>query len=113
MAEALEWTRWSLGYQSRSGSPHQPWLEPDVAAVLQVVRAQGARHIVMVPIGFLSDHTEVLYDLDIEAQQEAQRLELRYHRASTVMDHPAFVEMFVQLIQEQLVDAAIRTSTSS
>jgi len=111
VANAVGWTRWHCGYQSRSGSPHQPWLTPDVAAVLQVVRAQGARHAIIVPIGFLSDHTEVLYDLDLEARQEAERLGLVYHRASTVMDHPAFVDMFVQLIRAHLSTALQHTDS--
>jgi ferrochelatase len=58
--------------------------------------------VLLVPIGFLSDHTEVLYDLDVEANHEAQRLGLEYLRASTVMDHPTFVVMFSQLVQEHL-----------
>jgi ferrochelatase len=102
VAKALGHPAWSLAYQSRSGSPAQPWLEPDVGSVIHRLKARGARRVLLVPIGFLSDHTEVLYDLDVEAKQEAQRLGLEYLRASTVMGHPAFVAMFSQLIQEHL-----------
>jgi len=98
VAEDLQFAAWSLAYQSRSGSPKQPWLEPDVETALQTLRREGVRTVVVVPIGFLSDHMEVLYDLDIEAQQQAQRLGLQMVRASTVMDHPQFVAMLGQLI---------------
>ncbi len=100
VAQRLRHTAWSLAYQSRSGNPKQPWLEPDVESVLTRLQAQGVRRALLVPIGFLSDHTEVLYDLDVDAKRAAQRLGLEYLRASTVMDHPAFVAMFSRLIQE-------------
>ena len=100
VARQLCHSAWSLAYQSRSGNPKQPWLEPDVEFVLNRLQAQGVRRALLVPIGFLSDHTEVLYDLDVDAKHEAQRLGLEYLRASTVMDHPAFVAMFSQLISE-------------
>jgi len=102
VAQALQHDDWRLAYQSRSGPPTQPWLEPDVCAVLRTLKTQGKRAAVLVPIGFLSDHIEILYDLDVEAREEAERLGLRYLRAPTVMDHPQFVEMFVHLIQAHL-----------
>ena len=103
VAEELKVTPWSLAYQSRSGSPRQPWLEPDVRSVLRQLKADGARDALLVPIGFLSDHTEILYDLDVEARKEAEQLGLRYVRASTVMDHPHFITMLAQLIQEHVL----------
>lgn len=106
VAQALPHGDWHLAYQSRSGPPTQPWLEPDVCAVLRTLKTQGKRAVILVPIGFLSDHIEVLYDLDVEAQEEAERLGIRYLRAPTVMHHPQFVEMFVQLIQAHLADTA-------
>lgn len=102
VARELGHTRWEIAYQSRSGQPGQPWLEPDVVSALRQVKAGGAQDVLVVPIGFLSDHTEVLYDLDVEAREEAERLGLRYHRASTVMAHPKFVNMFTNLILERL-----------
>jgi len=102
VAQELAHPAWSIAYQSRSGNPRQPWLEPDVPAALRQLKAEGKRHVVLVPIGFLFDHTEVLYDLDSEARLEAERIGLKYSRASTVMDHPQFVSMFTRLIQEQM-----------
>lgn len=96
VAQRLGHASWSLAYQSRSGEPRQPWLGPDVGDELTRLASSGVRHVVLVPIGFLSDHTEVLYDLDIEAREHAGRLGLGFHRASTVMDHPAFVDMIVE-----------------
>lgn len=108
VAERLEHRGWSLAYQSRSGTPQEPWLEPDVESVIRQLPDRGARHVVVVPIGFLCEHVEVLFDLDIEARQEAQRAGLGYHRASTVLDHPSFVEMFAQLIEGQMAGYARR-----
>ena len=76
--------QWELVYQSRSGPPNQPWLEPDVRDWLRTARAAGVRDVVLVPIGFISDHLEVIYDLDIEAQQSCARSGLNMVRAATV-----------------------------
>lgn len=103
VAQKLRHPAWSIAYQSRSGSPRQPWLEPDVPAALRRLKAEETHRVVLVPIGFLFDHTEVLYDLDIEARLAAEKIGLKYNRASTVMDHPKFVSMFTRLIQEQPV----------
>ncbi len=73
VADAVGQAPWQLAYQSRSGPPSQPWLEPDVNDVLRRLAADGARDVVVVPIGFISDHMEVLYDLDTEAQQTMRR----------------------------------------
>lgn len=108
VAERLERTRWSLAYQSRSGNPKVPWLEPDVETVLKQLRAQGESHAILVPIGFLSDNVEVLYDLDIEAKQAAAALGLKLVRASTVMDHPKFIALLADLIGEALHPEAAR-----
>ncbi len=93
--------RWKRAYQSRSGNPRDPWLEPDTHLVLEEVRAEGSKNVLFVPIGFLCDNAEVLYDLDIEAAGQARRLGLDYYRASSVMDHPAFVELLAQRIPRQ------------
>lgn len=104
IADALSWPadRWSLVYQSRSGRPQDPWLEPDIGDALFACRQQRATAAVVAPIGFLSDHMEVLYDLDYEAQEQCQRLGLPMVRAATVGTHPRFVAMLRELIEERL-----------
>jgi ferrochelatase len=93
--------RWDLVYQSRSGSPHQPWLEPDICDHLAALAARGATDVVASPIGFISDHMEVLYDLDTEARAAAGELGLHFLRAPTVGTHPAFIELIRELILER------------
>ena len=95
-------TRWSIAYQSRSGSPRQPWLEPDIADVLRRLAADGERHAVVVPIGFVCDHVEVLYDLDVEARRVAAGVGIELHRAAAVNDHPEFVAMLTDLVRGAL-----------
>ena len=101
VAEELKHTGWSAAYQSRSGPAAQPWLEPDILSVIRSLKPKGWRSVVIVPVGFLFDHTEVLYDLDIEAKQEARAAEIGFRRASTVMDHPKFVAMLTEMIREK------------
>ena len=102
VAKELGGLEWSIAYQSRSGAPKDPWLEPDVGSELKKIKRDGKETVLLVPIGFLCDNAEVLYDLDIEARKTAEESGLRYLRARTVMDHPAFVEMFAELIEEKL-----------
>ena len=94
--------RWALTYQSRSGRPTDPWLEPDINDHLATLKDAGARAVVIAPVGFLSDHMEVLYDLDDEARATCDRLGLAMARAGTVGTHPRFVAMLRELIQERL-----------
>jgi ferrochelatase len=94
--------RWQLAYQSRSGPPSQPWLEPDVNDCLTALARDGAAAAVLVPVGFVSDHVEVRYDLDIEAAQTAAELGLPIARAATPGTDPAFVSMITELVQEHL-----------
>jgi ferrochelatase len=100
VAARLGHARWSVAYQSRSGRPEDPWLEPDVADVIRRLGAEGARHAVVAPIGFVCDHVEVLYDLDVEARAVAERCGVALRRATTVSDHPAFVAMLAELVRE-------------
>ncbi|HEY9285534.1 MAG TPA: ferrochelatase, partial [Pyrinomonadaceae bacterium] len=93
---------WRLVFQSRSGSPHQPWLEPDICDHLRELKAAGAGDAVVHPVGFISDHMEVLYDLDTEARQVSAEIGLNMIRAATVGTHPAFVTMIRQLITERI-----------
>lgn len=98
-----------LVYQSRSGPPHQPWLEPDICDHLQALHESGAAHdVVVIPIGFISDHIEVLFDLDTDAKQLCQQIGLNMIRAATVGTHPRFITMIRQLIEERLSDAPNR-----
>jgi len=99
VARELGSFKWSIAYQSRSGNPREPWLGPDVGAVMEGIRANGSRYVLVVPIGFLCDNVEVLYDLDIEARDMAGRVGLAYLRAQTVMEHPSFVKMMAALIK--------------
>lgn len=98
--------RWRLVYQSRSGRPSDPWLEPDILDHLRSLASQSVPSVVIHPVGFLSDHLEVLYDLDVEARDVCQTLGLEMIRAATVGVHPAFVGMIRELIDERL-DPAI------
>ena len=89
---------WSLAYQSRSGPPRVPWLEPDIGDELDRLADAGADAVIVVPIGFVADHMEVVYDLDTEARQRADMLGLRLIRVPTVGTHPAFVKMIADLV---------------
>ncbi len=91
-------SEWSLAYQSRSGPPRVPWLEPDIGDELDRVAADGAEAVIVAPIGFVADHMEVIYDLDTEARQRADLLGLRMTRVPTVGTHPAFVTMIADLV---------------
>jgi ferrochelatase len=100
-----------LVWQSRSGPPSIPWLEPDINDHLRSIAAAGVRAVVVTPSGFVSDHVEVRWDLDVEARQTAAATGLQYVRAGTVGAHPAFVAAIRELVQEQLAGAPARTSS--
>jgi len=102
VAGVVEHGRWTLAYQSRSGPPEVPWLEPDILRHLEALQAEGARDVVVAPVGFVSDHMEVVYDLDIEAQARARALALGFVRAGTAGTHPAFVRMIRELVEERV-----------
>jgi ferrochelatase len=104
----------ALVYQSRSGPPGQPWLEPDVLDYLREVKARElASAVVLAPISFVSDHMEVLYDLDVEAKQVCDSLGLPMTRAMTVGVHPKFVEMIRELIMERVNPDSVRRLVGS
>ena len=94
--------RWTLAYQSRSGRPTDPWLEPDILVHLGALKGQGVERVVVQPVGFLSDHMEVLFDLDEEAALKAKELGMSFVRAGTAGTDPQFVAMFADLIQERV-----------
>ncbi|SCX15050.1 ferrochelatase [Candidatus Aquiluna sp. UB-MaderosW2red] len=92
---------WELVYQSRSGSPSVPWLEPDVNDAIRTAKDAGKKAIVIVPIGFVSDHVEVIWDLDNEAKETCDELGLEFERVATSGTHSAFVEGIIDLIKER------------
>ncbi len=103
VAKALGHARWSLAYQSRSGDPRQPWLEPDVSDVLRELSAKGCRSVVLAPIGFVCDHVEVLFDLDLEARALADSLGIELRRASTVNDHPLYIRALADMVRQRVL----------
>ncbi len=92
---------WRLVYQSRSGPPQVPWLGPDVCDHLESLAADGAPGVVVIPVGFVSDHMEVVYDLDMEAAKLARKLGLPMARAATPSTDPRFVSMITELVTER------------
>ena len=94
-------TRYRLAWQSRSGPPHVPWVEPDILDELDNLHASGVEDVIVVPIGFISDHLEVLFDLDVEAQNCAHQLGMNMIRVATVGTDPVFVAMIRELIEER------------
>ncbi|HWP99640.1 MAG TPA: ferrochelatase [Vicinamibacterales bacterium] len=90
---------WTVVYQSRSGSPEEPWLEPDVCDYLRAARAQGLEAAVLCPIGFVCDNIEVLYDLDVEAAAVAREIGLELVRAETANDDPRFLDMLADVVR--------------
>lgn len=108
VAEAAGVREHAVVYQSRSGPPHVPWLEPDILGHLRDLHARQVAKVVVAPLGFLSDHLEVLYDLDVEAAELAAGLGLGFGRAQTPGTHPRFVAAIRELIQERLDPDATR-----
>jgi ferrochelatase len=105
VAEGLSHASWRLVYQSRSGPPAQPWLGPDVLEYLKELKKAGAADVVLAPIGFVSDHMEIIYDLDIEARRLCAEMGLNMVRASTAGSDPAFVKMIRELVLERVEGA--------
>ena len=102
IAKALGIDRWRVVYQSRSGSPSQPWLGPDINDYLRELHGNKTNAVVVAPIGFVSDHMEIVYDLDFEAQNLARELGMKMMRAATAGTHPAFVKMIRELMLERI-----------
>src|SRR5215216_368269 len=94
--------RYRLAWQSRSGPPHVPWLEPDILDELDRLHTSGVEDVIVVPIGFISDHLEVRFDLDVEAQNRARELGINLIRVPTIGTDPVFVAMIRELIEERL-----------
>lgn len=99
VAEKVGRENWSLAFQSRSGAPHVPWLEPDINDFL---RERKPASVVVHPIGFLSDHQEVVFDLDTQARETAANLGINFARAETIGTNPKFIELIRELILERI-----------
>jgi ferrochelatase len=110
VAEGVGHEHWRLVYQSRSGPPSQPWLEPDICDYLKQLKQAGAGDVVIAPVGFISDHMELLYDLDTEARQLCEEIGLNMIRAATVGTHPTFIKMIRELILERINENPVRRS---
>ena len=108
VAEGARHDRWQLVYQSRSGPPHVPWVGPDILEHFDAIAQINVKDVVVAPIGFISDHMEVVWDLDHEARAYANDLGITMTRAETVGTHPAFVAMIRELIEERLGRVTVR-----
>ena len=108
VAEGARHDRWQLVYQSRSGPPQVPWLGPDIVEHLDALAQISTKDVVVAPIGFVSDHMEVVWDLDHDAREHATELGITLTRAETVGTHPAFVAMIRELIEERLGRVTVR-----
>jgi len=102
ISDQLKISDWKMVFQSRSGPPGQPWLEPDILEHIKTLRERGCVQLVIAPIGFISDHLEVVYDLDTQAKELCDDLKMTMIRAGTAGLHLAAVKMFRELIEEQI-----------
>lgn len=102
VAEKSAHSNWMLAYQSRSGSPSEPWLEPDVCDVIHELGSKGTKKVIVQPVGFLCDHVEVLFDIGIEAKEAAEEAGVELYRARTVNDDDKFIRAMKDLILGQL-----------
>jgi ferrochelatase len=112
VAEAAPGRGFDLVWQSRSGPPSVPWLEPDINDHLRALAAAGETAVVVFPVGFISDHLEVIWDLDNEAKETAAELGLAFARAGTAGTHPAFVESIRVLLEERRAGGLPRLGTN-
>lgn len=108
VAEGIGHEHWRLVFQSRSGPPSQPWLEPNICDYLKELKQRGIKDVVIAPVGFVSDHMEILYDLDTEARQLCEEIGLNMVRAVTVGTHPTFIKMIRELILERMTVNPVR-----
>ena len=108
VAAKLGHERWSIAYQSRSGKPTDPWLEPDIGNAIRKLAAEGRKQVVVAPIGFVCDHVEVLYDLDIEVKKIAEDHGVTMRRVSCPNNDPTFIRMIAEVIERKLKTAEDR-----
>jgi protoporphyrin/coproporphyrin ferrochelatase len=98
IADRLRTSDWAIAYQSRSGRPEEPWLEPDINDYLREARRAGLQTVIIAPLGFVADHIEVLYDLDVEARATCAEIGLTMTRAAAVNDHPRFLDALADTV---------------
>lgn len=102
IAQRLNYDNWRLVYQSRSGQPTDPWLEPDVCDVIEEIAKQGVKNVIAQPIGFICDHIEVLFDIGIQAQEVSDKAGINLLRAKTVNDDPKFIEAMADVVKKMV-----------
>lgn len=101
IAKRLDWSDWTLVFQSRSGRPGDPWLEPDICDYLRAQGDQGLKAVVVSPVGFVADHIEVLYDLDHEAAEACAEMGITMRRAASVNDSPVFLDALAEVVSRE------------
>jgi len=99
VADRIGLGSWELVYQSRSGNPRDSWLEPDICDAIRRLSDEGHRSVLVAPIGFVCDHVEILFDLDLKARQVAEENQVGFYRACTVNDHPSFIRMLREVVR--------------
>ncbi|GJM15613.1 MAG: putative ferrochelatase [Thermodesulfobacteriota bacterium] len=102
IAERLNYDNWRLVYQSRSGRPTDPWLEPDVCDVIEEIAKEGVKNVIAQPIGFICDHIEVLFDIGVEAQETSDEVGIKLLRAKTVNDDPKFIKAMADVVLKMM-----------
>ncbi len=102
IAQRLNYDNWRLVYQSRSGQPTDPWLEPDVCDVIEEIAKQGVKNVIAQPIGFICDHIEVLFDIGIEAQEASEKAGITLLHAKTVNHDPKFIEAMADVVEKMV-----------
>jgi len=101
-AAATACPNWEIAFQSRSGNPEQAWLEPDVRDAILKAAAEKYKRVAVVPVGFVCDHVEVLFDLDVQAQAVAREAGVEMLRVGTVGSHPHFIALLAELVKTTL-----------
>lgn len=102
IAQKLNYDNWQLVYQSRSGRPTDPWLEPDVCDVIEEIAKQGVKNVIAQPIGFICDHIEVLFDIGVEAQETSEEVGIKLLRAKTVNADPKFIQAMTDVVLKMM-----------
>jgi ferrochelatase len=113
VSQELALPSWKLAYSSRSGNPRDPWLEPDICDEIKAQAKRGIKDIFLIPIGFIADHVEILFDLDVEAKEAAQKAGVALYRSQTVGDHPLFIKMITDVVRQRATQESIAEMTSS
>ncbi len=113
VTEKLGRKEFKIAYSSRSGNPRDPWLEPDICDEIRRRAQKGEKHVLVIPIGFIADHVEILFDLDVEAQEAAHDVGVQMYRAKSVGDHPIFIRMIAEVVRKRADQTDIPEMTKS